>query len=414
MPIINLNGESEKNGEKASNICHASKLKYLPPELWASIIINLPVKTLLRFRCVCKSWCSIIDQPDFAYTNLKLCKIDSNETKIVALERLGESGTEGCALTIHRGNTLEETAHIFKSSDSYALISRCNELLLLNRYVHYPDRPADLKEMRLWNPSVRKSLLIPACPLVDAKYLLGFSPRCKDYKIVAMLSNHSKIHVAVYTLREKTWSVRNNCLDVISSYVELMFTARFYHREAAFYFQGAVYWFGIDQRGSHLAVLTLTEQNYLISFNFDSEKFTLLEIPQETKGIGTRSYYRRYLFILGESLAIFSITKEKSGIWVLKQGSGKGVWTKWFSGHSTSHAYDFFSLSCSCSPLSPLLYYESDGDSYFFFGKNSYNIATGQVTKLGKSRYNFLDLGTYMESLLLWKGYGAEDMASFP
>ncbi|XP_074265335.1 F-box/kelch-repeat protein At3g23880-like [Silene latifolia] len=427
MPMINLmcvkaepkyNGESEKSGKNAqsssssstaSNICHGSKLKYLPPDLWASIIINLPVKTLLRFRCVCKSWCSIIDHPDFAYTNLKVCKIDSNETKIVALESLGEYGTKGSALTIRQGKTLEETAHIFKSTDSYDLIGRCNELLLLNRYVHYPNFKT---EMRLWNPSIRKSLLIPTCPLVDAKCLLGFSPRCKDYKIVAMLSKQSKIHVAVYTLREKTWSVRNNCLDVISSYVELMFTARFYKQKAAFYFQGAVYWFGMDLRGSHLAVYTLSRQNYLVSFNFDSERFTLLEIPQETKE-ASRSYLR-FLFILGESLAIFSITKKRSGIWVLEQGSGKGVWTNWFSGHSTSHAYKFFRLSYSCSPLSPLLYYESDGDSCFFFGKNSYNIATGLVTELGKSRYNFLDLGMYMESLLLWKGYGAEDMASVP
>ncbi|XP_074265330.1 F-box/kelch-repeat protein At3g23880-like [Silene latifolia] len=319
MPIINLNGESEKNGEKASNICHGSKLKYLPPELWASIIINLPVKTLLRFRCVCKSWCSIIDQPDFAYTNLKLCKIDSNETKIVALESLGEYGTKGSALTIRQGNTLEETAHIFKSTDSYDLIGRCNELLLLNRYVHYPNFKT---EIRLWNPSIRKSLLIPTCPLVDAKYLLGFSPRCKDYKIVAMLSNHSKIHVAVYTLREKTWSVRNNCLDVISSYVELMFTARFYKQKAAFYFQGAVYWFGMDLRGSHLAVYTLSRQNYLVSFNFDSERFTLLEIPQETKE--TSRSYLRFLFILGESLAIFSITKKDREYGCWSRGAGRG------------------------------------------------------------------------------------------
>ncbi|GMN36496.1 hypothetical protein TIFTF001_006070 [Ficus carica] len=36
-----------------------------PPEIITDIICRLPVKDLLRYRCVSKSWRSMIDGPDF-------------------------------------------------------------------------------------------------------------------------------------------------------------------------------------------------------------------------------------------------------------------------------------------------------------------------------------------------------------
>ncbi|XP_074265336.1 F-box only protein 8-like [Silene latifolia] len=398
--------ESEKSSKKAksssSNIRHSSK--YLPLDVWASIIVNLPVKTLLRFRCVCKSWCSIIDHPDFAYTNLKLRKIDSKKSKIIALEGFGYQGgvlyqgARRCLLTVRQGDTLRKTAHIFESSDRYYLVGRCNELLLLKRFVYPGDfNPGYEKEMRLWNPSIRKSLLIPPCPLVNAIYLLGFAPCSKDYKIIAIDNNINRpknySYIAVYTLSNQQWCVRNNNDP-----------QRIYVPPTAFYFQGAAHWFGKDPlvENQHQNELT-----HLVSFNFDLEKFTFLKIPRDSKGTDIT----RFLFILGESLAIFSVTQERSRIWVLEQGrSGKGVWTEWFSGRSNGDTYYLFSNSWSYSPL----FYETDGERYFIIGKKSYNIDSGRGKELGKSMSGYLDLRMYMESLVLWKGYGAEDMASFP
>jgi hypothetical protein len=44
-------------------------LYLLPHELMIKIFMRLPVKTLIQFKCVCKSWFSLISDPHFA----KLC-----------------------------------------------------------------------------------------------------------------------------------------------------------------------------------------------------------------------------------------------------------------------------------------------------------------------------------------------------
>src|SRR3954466_4024546 len=45
---------------------------FLPLELIIEILLKLPVKTLLRFRCVCKSWLSLISNNSFATSHFEL------------------------------------------------------------------------------------------------------------------------------------------------------------------------------------------------------------------------------------------------------------------------------------------------------------------------------------------------------
>jgi len=45
-------------------------LRELSVELVTEVLVRLPVKSLVRFRCVCKAWCSRITSPDFASLHL--------------------------------------------------------------------------------------------------------------------------------------------------------------------------------------------------------------------------------------------------------------------------------------------------------------------------------------------------------
>ncbi|XP_074265185.1 uncharacterized protein LOC141587610 [Silene latifolia] len=254
--------------------------------------------------------------------------------------------------------------------------------------------------MSLWNPSIRKSLLLPPCPLNSHTDLFGFAPRSKDYKVIAISYGQSeiikptKMSVAVYTLSDQQWTVRNDSLDISISDIKSI-TLGSWDIPDDFYFEGAAHWIG--RKPGY-------QSPHLVSFNFDSEKFTFMEIPaasDEPKTI-------RFLFLLEESLALLSISRVSFRIWVMEQGSGKGVWTKWYS--SDCDVYDLF---FNDGKTSIVLYHESDDGRFFIFGDKSYNISTGEIRKLD-SMISCVNLGVYTESLVLWKGYGAENMTSLP
>ena len=42
----------------------------IPRDIITDVLSRVPVKSLLRFRCVSKPWCSLIDSPHFVKTHL--------------------------------------------------------------------------------------------------------------------------------------------------------------------------------------------------------------------------------------------------------------------------------------------------------------------------------------------------------
>ncbi|XP_074265460.1 uncharacterized protein LOC141587895 [Silene latifolia] len=330
---------------------------------------------------------------------------DKNEL-LFGLQRLGHREQSGCVLTVLQANNLKETRRIFEVSDIYGyyIIGNCNGLLLVRRY----GPPCYRKELRLWNPSIRKSLILPANPLPpdligDALYMFGFARDSKDYKVVAITfgkskgDKKSKMYASVYTISDQQWTVRNDGLNIKYSYFENLFgyNNRMF-KSIAVYLQGAAHWLGDDPfRNSKQR----KKSTHLVSFDFDMEKFNFSELP-------FASYEKRssrVLFLLGESLAIFSISSVNSSIRVLENGA----WTLRFSGSSSADGHEVF----SSLEYEKVFYFESDGGCYINFGEWSYNIASCQVQKLTKSN---LGLETYSESLVLHKRYGAKDLISFP
>ncbi|KEH18960.1 F-box protein interaction domain protein [Medicago truncatula] len=67
------------------NYTRMAKMKetlYLPSELIIQILLRLPVKSLLCFKCICKSWLSLISDPHFANSH-----VDVSAAKIVSISR---------------------------------------------------------------------------------------------------------------------------------------------------------------------------------------------------------------------------------------------------------------------------------------------------------------------------------------
>ncbi|XP_074265414.1 putative F-box protein At5g47300 [Silene latifolia] len=311
------------------------------------------------------------------------------------LEGSGRYGKKGCSLAVRHADALRKTHHILKSTERYYLLGSCNELLLTLDHIDTRYR----QNLMLWNPCIRKWLRIPPSPMSfrAVVYLFGFASCSKDYKVIetSFGQDGGSMSIAVYTLSDQQWSLRNNGLNMSFSYYKRLFWQNC-SPKTGFIFQGAAHWISDYPNGDGNPAGSST---HLVSLDFDLEKFTYLELPFASDDIGAV----RFPFRLRESLAVFCISSVKSSIWELKE-----VWTQRFSGLSSGDGFSLF----SSSPRLPLFFYESDDGGCFVYGKKSYNIVSCQVHELGKSVSRYVDMQMYREGLVLCKGYGAKDLES--
>ncbi|XP_074265157.1 F-box/kelch-repeat protein At3g23880-like [Silene latifolia] len=384
----------------------SSQSNYLPPEIWTQILSSLPAKTVLKFRCVCKTWRSIINHPDFVHFHFQLCKVNAennNKKLFVALEDLGLNGYEGWLLTVRQAITLRKTGYIFGLSNKYKyhVLGSCNGLLFVVQYDDSFQKPA---QYRLWNPSICKSLVLPKSPfhnyLNRTWHLFGFAPYSQDYKVVVFTyskiedTKPVKVCFAVYTLRDQQWTVRNDPVNVTNLNFPNTAVA-FQYLSTAFYVRGKSYWLGQN------VIQSKEFLTHLCSFDLDKENVTFLELPSSPDETDSM----KFLFLLEGSLAVFRISKVISRIWVLEQDNRKGPWTLWFSGKSSCDGYNLFRNGL----LKKIYYYEMDG-GYFVYGNKVYNIVSCQVQELNKSMSSCLILEEYSESLVLSKEFKARNL----
>ncbi|KAL6513750.1 hypothetical protein OROHE_019610 [Orobanche hederae] len=106
---------------------------FLPDDLIFQILIRLPIKTLLRFKCVCRIWRSTIEDPIF---------IDRHMKRGLHLEPVykEDQDTEYSAVITVRGVTLE------------------------TRNSNYKRRPPPPPQQRLRNHATREILNLPSAP----------------------------------------------------------------------------------------------------------------------------------------------------------------------------------------------------------------------------------------------------------
>lgn len=86
--------ENEKQKMKNPNCA-------LPHDLVVDILLSLPVRSLVRFKCVCTSWRSLISNPQFAKSHFDLA---ASPTHRLLLKRInGGSEVESLDLEANWG-----------------------------------------------------------------------------------------------------------------------------------------------------------------------------------------------------------------------------------------------------------------------------------------------------------------------
>ncbi|GLT36890.1 hypothetical protein SLA2020_112360 [Shorea laevis] len=210
----------------------------LPQDFVYEILLLLPLKSLLRFRCLSTLFCGQIDDQEFIKNHLNRLIQSQICQKLIVNNK---TGTHFYAADFD-GGLQEATAlnYPFESACGSSLVvgGSCRGLILLVL-------GSSNSELALWNPFTRRYKKIPPCPVKTLSVYeescmlgLGYDSAVDDYKIVKVSqfggpgdSNHS-FQSWVFSLKENSWSRSQDAPVKLEDSVS---------RKASFA-NGALYW----------------------------------------------------------------------------------------------------------------------------------------------------------------------------
>ncbi|WCJ41339.1 F-box and associated interaction domains-containing protein [Euphorbia peplus] len=248
----------------------------VPQELIIEILSCLPVKILLRFRCLSKSLCGIIDSPYFI--NLNLTKTSNNRThrKIInkkyyftpRLINTFPSQVFDIDSFVHQSRLISELDNA-GCIYSYSFFGHCNGLVVL---LEHND---DTVILFLWNPSTRKCRKLP---VLRHKHILrrkgacfGYDSSIDDYKVMFMTEKKTGMEGNIDL--EKTYELR--ILQLRSGFWRrIEVRSYFYFKNFRNCFADGAFYFIRYLHGDDCEILT---------FDLAKETFSDLSFPDSVK-----------------------------------------------------------------------------------------------------------------------------------
>ncbi|KAK1371632.1 F-box domain-containing protein [Heracleum sosnowskyi] len=240
--------------KKHSKMLDGRRIHDLPMELVAKILKTLPLKYILRCRCVQKSWHSLIQSPMFITLQLNYQKKNiittttanhhhikylffQNRFAIKLTVRFDDvQCQEYCKIEFPPGLPMYAWFAV-----SYGLVCVSSTLRIDSRYN---------RNIYLWNPLIQKYKMLPDSPLPSKQdweeweaLAFGFVPEVNDYVVVHIIkpclhpNSHSLI-IGVYSLNTNSWKKlrRDN-----------VFICRLFSNDNDVVFiNGAAYWVGVN------------------------------------------------------------------------------------------------------------------------------------------------------------------------
>ncbi|KAL1834427.1 hypothetical protein ACET3Z_004078 [Daucus carota] len=280
----------------------------LPQDLIDLVLFRLPVKPLLRCRCVCKGWCSLTDSDDFVKKHHKRMIECSTRGVIISgfdgkfylsdFESLDGGGDEAVAALMNGPvKSIVSGAEFFGAANGLVCLSKnqMNELFILN-------------------PSTRKARKIPSAPAYfprsfDSSEIglcgFGYDHVNDDYKIVKIGECHVKfrgILVIVYSLKTNSWKRIQNVPSKNTQFLG----------DRGLFANGALHWFTISG---------IMDFANIVSYDLGLEMFK--EIPFPPHGTFGRS-----LVPVEESFGILYNYPSRVDVWLMNNSGEGNLWSK--------------------------------------------------------------------------------------
>lgn len=285
-----------------------------PQDVLTEILLRLPVKSLLRFKCVCKYWYAVIGSPGFVRKHFNH---ENNRTRL--LYYTSDNDREGVSflpdetlLGISSPNDVIDyiqcpqiEAHLIGPIDGLFFVHKCGY--------------DSAEPMALWNPSTREFRPLPMSPITPPYFYtehtfgFGLDPLTGNYKVIwirFMVYDRTGnplpyFVVAVYTLGSDTWRY----LDPLTHT-----TCSLHNSLSATCINGAYYWLVSYDHAKHS----------ILAFDMRCEDFKHIEGPDHPEGKqGSLALCIDYIALfLCQTGVLFQSSID---IWVMKE---EGCWDK--------------------------------------------------------------------------------------
>nr|XP_016475494.1 PREDICTED: F-box/kelch-repeat protein At3g23880-like [Nicotiana tabacum] len=201
------------------------KIPILPAELITEILLKLPVKSLLQFRCASKSWLSLISTPEFIKAHLSMSANNKDYThhRLIFVQHDYNVELKGRICTYLKDCTLSNVLDdsVIGAFDlDYPMKNPHKSVEIVGSVNGLICPTIEQEDLFLWNPSIRKFKKLPD---FTAKlrlgycimYGIGYDEVHDDYKLVCVFRNSSYnishyVEVNVYSLNSDSWTSIND------------------------------------------------------------------------------------------------------------------------------------------------------------------------------------------------------------
>ncbi|KAK9016728.1 hypothetical protein V6N11_079222 [Hibiscus sabdariffa] len=292
---------------------------YMPEEVILKILNGLPVKSLMRFRSVSKSWNTLISHPSFISTHLQASHSRPPNNTPFLLLRYEENGRKNYSLNCDNDgfdefNQLRLSPFDFVSD--YEVRGSCNGLICLHFW------PFDYLDLILWNPSIRRYISLPRpiiseSVLLDVQFGFGFDSRTNDYKLLMVgveEENGSWIKPYLFSLNQ-------NCWKRVSATIPPNYT--FDIDEVSLLFaNGALHWLVFHERPND------EYNNAILGFDLSAEDFFEIKLPQSSIGLNPLDLLIKKYGESSIALLKRDYVNHLEELWVMKEYGVVDSWTK--------------------------------------------------------------------------------------
>ncbi|XP_030966532.1 F-box/kelch-repeat protein At3g06240-like [Quercus lobata] len=304
---------------------------HLPHDVVLNILARLPVKSLIRFRCVCKLWDSSITSSNFISTHLNIVNNNDDDDHAYLIQTCIKYNSPKipmickvlcCDRTFD--SLFEYSVPSVFDLDLSEMVGSCYGLVCL---AQRGKLSSTSDAIYLWNPSVRKFNRLPdSCSNGQDFWFstgFGYQSKTNDYKVVKLWG--TPVVAEVYTLSSDSWrkveiSLRSK---VVVSHIEPY--------PFPLFFSGALHWIAYHSEGE----VEFQDPTMILSFDVDNEKFGEMALPAGD------ILSEQSLFVFKGNLAFISCgypendddlqSDSQCFIWVMRDYGVDESWNKLFS-----------------------------------------------------------------------------------